>query len=273
MNKRASVMDLVLQPLFVTIVALGIVLLMILSSIYDIQSSTAYEKKFYSADIALLIDSLFALPKDTNLEMEYIFPADFGMTAEHNTVTILPDEGQNFHFTDDSLYNLVTTSFQPSKSATQLLFYKAGNTVGVDNRKTFSPNLDSQYCEYAEPRKLKAIVDYRATIGPTPTLVVTGEALLSARLNPGGETIAKIYINPLSESEQIACLLSREIIEIGINTAIIPVNTQLLAADDPRNMLKGATPALFVDIYGTPDASKAKILQAIKKGVSTYGLA
>lgn len=274
MNKRANVMDLVLQPLFVTIVALGIVLLILLSSINDIKSSTTYEKKFYSADMALLIESMFALPKDINAEMKYSFPAEFGMTVENNAVKILPEEAKLFYFTEDPLYRLQTISLQPSKIATTLLFYKAGNNVGIDNRASFSPNPNSQYCEYPAP-SLKLTVDYRATISDKPTLIVTGDALLSARLNTSGEAIAKIYISPVKGSEQIACIISQEIINnIGINTAIIPVNTQLLSADDARIMLQGAAPALYIDIHGIPEdaSSKSKILQAVRKGVGQYGV-
>ncbi len=271
MNKRANILDLVLQPLFVTIVALGMVLLMILSSIHDIQSSTAYEKRFYAADAALLIDSLFALPKDANVETKYILP-DFGLKAEHNTVTILPDERQNFYFTGDSLYSFRAAEF-PEKTGT-LLFYKTGNTVGIE-KSSFNPNFNMPYCEPVEG-KLKATVDYRATIGNIPALIIAGDALASIRLNSGGEQIVKIYVNSVKESEQIACYLSREFSDtFGTNTAVIPVNTQLLAVDDPRIMLKGTTPAFFIDIYGIPDdaTSKAKIMQAVKKGVSNYGLA
>ncbi len=274
MNKKANIMDIVLTPTFVTIVALGIVLLTLINAIYGITSSLEFERRFYAVDTALLLESLMALPKEANVAIDYSWPINFGLNITAHKVRVYGGGEKEFEYTVDPLYAVLYKDFKPSKENSELTFYKTGNIIGIERKKDL-PDISGYYCERQTMPKLNAVIDYHATIETTPTTIMTGDATISAQLNPTGDKLVKIYINPTPQSEQLACLMAQTFKrETGLQTAIIPVNTNFLAVGDPRLTLSTTQPALFVLAQGLPDnaATKATIYRSITQGVTLYGL-
>src|SRR3989344_3989237 len=101
-NKKANIADIVLTPLFITGIALGIVLLIILRSVYSIGSSDDFEKRFYAADAALLVDSMYSVRPDVALTVDH--NPKFQGTISQNKVTVFKknkEDGKFFYFTED----------------------------------------------------------------------------------------------------------------------------------------------------------------------------
>ena len=266
MNKRGAILDIVLHPLFVLVIGVGIVLPTLLGAINNIGDSVVYETKFFSADIALNLESLFAVSKDVNVQFTYPFPPQFSVGLHPQRITVYADEGRDFFFTGDSFYTYEEKVIP--RDIGGMLFYKIGNTVGIEGKHTNpSPNLNIPYCENTPRQKSRMTFDHRAVLGRQPATFVTGGARIDAQLRPGAPLI-KLYIN--SDAEELACVLSQQLAaKLGTPTTIIPVNTGLLASTDPRSML--ALPqSIFIEVHGLPDtaATRSSFLQAVKEGVN-----
>lgn len=273
MNKRGTVLEFVLHPVFMVVVAV-MVLLSGYANINAIGSSLVYKEKYYAANNALLITSLFALRKDVNVAVYSYLPPEFGIDVSKNQVTVFSkdDEGRTFYFEEDPLYDLNHIAFRPAID-NSFIYYKSGNFVGLDQSKTSKLNFNAKYCEQLSLPKLKAEV-HNIVIEQNPVTVVSGDASVTAHIFPAGLPMVKLYINPMRESEQLACLISQSLAsKFNIPVAIIPVNTKLLAPDDPLISLGSISPALFIEARISDNtAAKAQLWRGIRDGVTAYGV-
>ncbi len=273
MNKRGTVVEFVLHPLFMVVVAV-MVLLSGYANINAIGSSPVYREKYYSANNALLISSLFALRKDVNVAVDSYLPPEFGIDISPNSVTVFSqnDEGRSFFFEEDPLYALNHVAFRPSADNT-FIYYKSGNFIGLDQAKTALLNFNAKYCEQLSLPKLKAEV-HNVVIERNPVAVVSGDATVTAHIFPAGLPMVKLYINPMKESEQLACLISQSLAgKFNVPVSIIPVNTKLLAPDDLLIILASNSPALFIEARISDNtAAKAQLWRSIREGVTAYGV-
>ncbi len=273
MNKRGTVLELALHPAFMFVVAV-LVLLSGYAAIKDFGSSLVYKEKYYSANNALLITSLFALRKDVNLAVDSYLPPEFGIDVSRNMVTVFSkdDEGRAFYFEEDPLYDLNHIAFRPAEN-NSLIYYKSGNVVGVDKAKTIELNFNAKYCEPMSFPKLKAEV-HNVAIERNPVTVVSGDVVVNAMIFPAGLPMVKLYINPRNESKQLACLISQSLADkFKIAVSIIPVNTKLLSPDDPLMLLDSQSPALFIEArISDTAAARAQLWRGIREGVNAYGV-
>src|SRR3989344_3648544 len=138
LNKKGSTEDIVLHPLFVIGVAIGIVLLVLLQSVYKIGSSEEFEKRFVATDAALFVDSVYAVRPDVALLVEYPTGKFQGIVSA-NKVTAFSktkEDGQSFFFTEDSAYTFHYGSWLAGKP---LNLYKSGNDIGLGDILRLKP--------------------------------------------------------------------------------------------------------------------------------------
>jgi|GEM_PF-6692794 len=248
--KRGNVIDLMTSPLFITIVALGLVGLTIFSAITQIGSSTTFEQKSYSADAALLIDSLYAVRKDVNLNYIYLTPENIGFQITPNTIiayTNKTPEGNKFYYTQDYFYSNTYGNFAPGKP---LIFFKIGNKIGATDTISKVPdNLPVISCDSELP-KFEGILAGIEKIGPTSQQIFGQTPLVYAQITQGPSELI-IYTNNKKYANALACAIAKSIRNKEINFegySIIPI-TPLLAFDDTTKIITSTQePAVFVKL-------------------------
>ena len=83
----------------------------------------------------------------------------------------------------------------------------------------------------------------------------------------------KIYTNELPDSVALGCKVLNELIKVFKieDTAIIPVNFDLILKNDKKQILNINKPAILIELGGSYDdfiLEKEKITYAIEKGVN-----
>jgi len=275
-HKRGNIIDILLTPTFTTVVALGIVFVVILRTIYGIGSDIEYNKQFFAADIALQAESLYTVRQDVNLVIEYPAPKDLGINIESKLVTVYkekPRDGRIFWFNEDKAYGFSYAKFKPDRKEGEIKFFKEGNSIGVLAGKI---NPATPYCERRVPKKTQATIDYGVIklLGTEPVYIVTGNILVAAHVTKG-EPTAVIYINEEPESERLACEMVQNLVKnLKLEGyAILPLNPDLLHPEDPRKeVAKSKKIAAFVHLTlpVTDSQAKGQIGQAITSEVKDY---
>ena len=108
----------------------------------------------------------------------------------------------------------------------------------------------------------------------------TADAIIS--LHFGSRTddqdTVKAYYNPTPESKRLACEILNEInTKFNVATRPIPVNLEFLPQDDPKQVLKGARPAVLLEIGNVQKKDSLltedkQLALQITKGIEAYGL-
>lgn len=132
MNARGGtdIWGLVLTPAMVSVLVLVVVTLGILMKIRGLGADTAFELKTAAVDGALLIDSLYALPADMNVRLDYAQVRGVEWEFSPNKVVAFtgnPNAGQSFLFATDSRY-----SFSGGRIRDVWAVYREGNEVRVE---------------------------------------------------------------------------------------------------------------------------------------------
>ncbi len=271
-------MDIVLSPLFTTVVALGLVGLIILRSIYGLGSANEFEKQKTADDIGLLADSLYAVRPDANFVVNYEAPIQFGITMDPKLVTVYekePKDGKIFWFTEDKAYPFSYGNFPPRRKDPNIRFFKEGNRLGVLPPGVMV-NLATPTCSKRAHPKLPAKMDLStlANLGTGTVEIATGSIMINAR-GAQGPPLLKLYVNNNPESAYLACSIAQSLFSAipFEGYAIIPINPELLAPDDPRKVIVGSKDlAVFIDISLPIINAQAKgnLAQAITSGVTDF---
>ncbi|MCX6709282.1 MAG: hypothetical protein NTW67_06590 [Candidatus Woesearchaeota archaeon] len=269
MNKKANIMEIVLSPPFMTVLALGLVGLTIFNAIVEVGTNKAYDEKIFSARNAMTRDALQAISKDTNAIIEIKIPEGMGLEiGQHQARAAFGAAGHTFYYTKSPDYLLLDAEFDPKKNNSPLAHYKIGNTIGTQSG--FKPNLIIPYCEQkTKPMKIQYEKQEINNIGKIAVKLTSGEMTIYAKEGTG-EPVVKIYTNS-EDGQKIACYIIQNIAEkFPIKGgAPIPVNTQLIPDTDSRNL---QSDQMLVEIslpINTP-ADKAKFATAIYDGVKKY---
>jgi hypothetical protein len=249
--KKGNVIDLMTSPLFITIVALGIVGLTILNATTKIGSDTTYEQKYYSADAALLIDSLYSVRKDANLHYIYLTPENIGFKIEPHTVTAYTKKdpkGNKFYYTQDTKYVNVPANFDPGKS---LIFYRVGNEIGAKEKISEIPknepviiceeNLPLINANLADKTQLKTEQIVKLA-GPTP--------LILSEIKKGPSQLI-IYTNNKEYANNLACHFSKTLRENKIKFegySIVPITPILAFNDATKEITSSKSPAIYIQL-------------------------
>jgi len=282
-------MDIVLSPLFVTVVALGLVGLTMFNAINELGTSKVYDEKFYAVRNGLVRDAIQSIPKDTNLQVEVTIPDGFGFEFKkhYSRVYHRKDEGYKFYNTHSIPYKFTSTSFKsgterkPEKN-NPLIHYRIGNRIGIESlgqNPSFKPDLRIPYCEKSDKRLRVSFEEGRKNIldfSSVPVKLVEGDVSIFVQSGNNPQPILKIYVSPTSESAHIACFIIQNMFEVFPQlkgAASIPVNVDLVPNTDFRKQLTGTS--ILLELSGiTVDTSskKAALSGAVFSGVREYGL-
>ncbi len=107
-----------------------------------------------------------------------------------------------------------------------------------------------------------------------------GDALISlhAGSREDDKEAVKAYYNQAPGSKELGCEILNEITaEFDVPVRLIPVNTNFLTAEDPKQVLNAARPAVLLEIGSAKKADSmlgktSEIAGAIYRGVNNYGL-
>lgn len=249
-DKRGDI-ELMIHPLFKIIVAVGIVGLTILSAVTKIGSDTTYQQKYYSADAALLIDSLYAVRKDVNLHYIYSPPKDIGLKIEPHTVTAYTKKdpkGNKFYYTQDTKYINTYGNFEPGKP---LIFYRVGNEIGVKEKTSEIPNKEPVIiCEENLPAINANLVD-KSQLKTEQAVKLAGPSpLIIAEIKKGPSQLI-IYTNNKEYANNLACQFSKKLRENGITFegyAIVPITSILAFNDATKELTSSESPAIYIQL-------------------------
>lgn len=276
-NRKGAVVDIVLNPLFVTAVALVVIGGFILRNAYTMGEATELQKAIYATDVAFNLDSLYSVRKDVNFFVEYPVLAKFGIKIGPKLVTVYetkPEDGKIFWFNEDRGYDFVYGEFKPKRKTPAIRFFKEGNKLGVLKRARI--NFATPMCEERLHTKRTAVADYTvlASLGQQPVDIVTGEVLITADASQGIPSLT-IYVNSNPESAQMACEIAQELFKtLPLKEyAIMPLNPELLGKDDTRLTVaqsKDLSAYVYITLPQIDSTEKGAISQAVSTGVEDF---
>lgn len=240
-----------LFPLFLTVLALGVVGLSIFNALIQIGSDTTYEQKYYSADVALLMDSLYAVRNDVNLHYIYLTPENIGFKIEPHTVTAYTKEtpeGNKFYYTQDNKYVNNYGNFVPG---TPLIFYRVGDQIGVKEKISDMPkNEPVIICEENLPIINVNLVD-RTQLKTEQVVQLTGPTPLTFAEIKKGPSQLIIYTNNKEYANNLACHFSKKLRENRISFdgySIVPITPILAFNDETRQITSTEAPAIYIQL-------------------------
>ncbi|MBW2978752.1 N-acetylmuramoyl-L-alanine amidase [Candidatus Woesearchaeota archaeon] len=139
-SKKGEAVDILMHPVFITFVALA-VLLYLLWFVHGIGSESVFEKKFLAEDIALTIDSLLAARGNVVVyyqpqKQDYV--PEFNYYFKKNQVIVHEDEvpessAGRFFFTSDPKIDFKEKRLKFSEPFILPVFAKLGNRLIVDD--------------------------------------------------------------------------------------------------------------------------------------------
>ena len=263
-SRKGSTEDLVLPPLFVIGIALGIVLLVLLHAIYSIGSSDEFEKRFVATDLALLIDSLYAVRPDVTLTIQYP-PVHYQGIISANTVTVFSknkDDGKAFFFTEDPAYRFQYGSWLSEKPIT---LYKTGNDLGVGELSRLKP-----YCTPSTKTFGLAISEEALRQSTLNWAEKSGKPAIMGTITPGRPSL-KLFVNQNKDSELIACRIAQTLFEKmnDLTTfAIIPFSTAFLHDDAQKTIAASPDIGIFIELTTQKPNAKSDIYTALQRGIN-----
>lgn len=254
--KKGTIVDIILEPLFVTMVALGIVLVILLRSVYSIGSSTGFEEQFYAVDAALLIDSIQAVRSDANVEVNYGVPFSAQIKSGEVEVKIksFPFSLSNYQMSEGTI-----------GSSSRII--RSGSSISVSNAALALP-----LPKCVDSLDVKGVVSdnvpYLRSMDAEPVTVVTGDVTVKAFLKPSELKSLKIYVKDSEKSKQLGCKIASRLAPkiAGLESiAIIPIYPSLLSSSDPK-FFEGE--GVFVEVTAPSDlVIKGAIVQSIQAEV------
>jgi len=245
-NKRGNVVDLMTHPTFVILVALGLVGIAIIQATTEVGSDTTYEQKYYSADAALLMDSLYAVRKDVNLQYTYLLPSNLGLKIENFKATAYTDlkpKGNSFYFTMDTNYEPIIPITIPIGKTP--IFYKNGKKIGITDKKiNYEQNI---ICEENLPAIQTSLIEKSKFKTEQKTNMTGPSPLIIAEITKGPSQLI-IYTNNKGYANNLACHFSKKLRENGVfdGYSIVPI-TEILTFDDTTKQITSTEePAIYI---------------------------
>lgn len=240
MNKKGNVLDLLAHPTFVIVLALGFVLIGILTMINSSTDPVTFQKRFHSRNIGLLIDGIQSIPAEINLNLNYNLPLDLKVKVEPFKVVVYEnnfDDGSSFYFSRNPSLAVVPTESEELKGS--FVIAKKGKYVLFSNEKQV---LNTIVCPESSFSISKIRLDNSTE---SKNLIFSYENAFS--LNEGNfflgfknsEKDITLQINENPNSALLACYLSNEMKEAypNLNVSVVPVNFYY-ASDYVKNNLQ-----------------------------------
>lgn len=245
--KKGNLIDLITSPLFVTIVALGLVGLTILNAVAQVGSSTTFEQKHYSADIALLVDTLYSFRKDINIHYKYTPPQTMAFNIEPHTVTAYTDKKENgnkFYYTQDNLYS---NSYGEFPKGTQIVLFRNAQTIGAAKQ---APTFETPTICEEQVFSIQGTIGTAEQITSTPTTIFGPTPLIMTQLTKGPSQLI-IYTNGKPQTDTTACHIVKQLLQTGISFSsytILPINSLLSFDEGTKQITKSKEPALLIKL-------------------------
>jgi hypothetical protein len=290
-SKKGAWVGFVLHPVFETLIAI-IVLVALMYQINGLDEKASFEKRFISTDLALLLDTIPAMPQHGNLIVFYNpqrndkFGIKYGFKFEKNAVSVATkanDLQPGVYYTiPDPAISLQEAEFPYSGNVIYPVITKEGKKIIVDdiNKKSWSYSKNVLACggtrvsgsiiaspaHQTGPEKQaeENIASYLkgATSGSGNEIPVA----LRIGSSPPDRIMIKAYINgekdrpQQDESQRLACEMVNALLlywgQKGVEVAgaaVVPVNPEHTAAKDDDMLVKGKTGVLLD--FGTMQVS------------------
>ncbi len=217
---KKAIVDIPLVPLFTLVLVIGLVLPAVIRATTEVGTPMDLAKQYYSADLALLIDSIYAVRPDVNLHYVYLTRKELSHDIQHSKVTIYeetPEDGRTFLYTQD--VNVRQNTLSLSKGTTSVHFYKTRDALTIGAMKQF--NLAKPTCAPAK-QTVKAKLNTLDDLSKA-AIIATGDATITARIRTGIPT-AKFYISNNDHAGTACAILHNIFVTTPLTgSVIIPV--------------------------------------------------
>jgi hypothetical protein len=277
-SKKGSWVGFALHPAFEVLVAMS-VMLALLYFIHSLDEKTSFEKRFLATDLALLIDSIPAMPQQGSLYLIYNpqrsnkFGTNYSYNFSDGYVAVMTKENDRqpgiYFFTQDPSMPVEKKVFMKTNAMIVPGFIKQGNQVLIEDRNkrtiTYSPEMLScngqassvkiiaspsheNNPDYAMEKDMAAVVNGQSAYASgieTPLIIRAGNTTPD-------QIFVKAYVNGendpvlLSQSQRIGCEIANSVMLYWKNkgvdvlgAAVIPINPDQNAADDDNALAKG----------------------------------
>jgi len=272
-SRKGQSEQLSLAPILTSVVAM-LVLAGILLPIHGFGSTRNLEKKLMAPDIALFTESVEAVFPTVNLVVDYGLLKGFGARVDSRQVMVYEksiEDSARFYFSQDPNYLLGYRDFAPNTTS-KLRAVKVGHAISLLGDVDKVPSLVAPYCDKAKTAQtLKVQINKNVDISQGVGTVVSGDVAVTARARLSDEVQVRVFVNQNPESAYFACRIVEEVQnEMPLaGFAIIPVNGDLLAHDDPRfAVAQTGGVAVFVDVSGP--SVQVKAVRGIASGVTDF---
>ncbi|PIN75265.1 hypothetical protein COV18_03685 [Candidatus Woesearchaeota archaeon CG10_big_fil_rev_8_21_14_0_10_37_12] len=249
----AEFAEMITSPLIM--IALGVfVLVIVLVQVNKLGSSTDYQENFYARDLALHLDSIYAVRKDVNLATTYELPTQFNTLFNSGEIKLYQDSpltGKTFWYNQDYQYKPLNNLNIAGRTREYLHFARQGNKISISADK---PKLSNNpYCEPDNKKfNLETIRSQTAFDNiEEGTELVTGDLTVYVKLTQG-EPELTVYTSQHTNTIMIACTITQKLygtLPKITEHVILPVNKKYLSADDIRRSITDSEePALLIII-------------------------
>ncbi|MEM4239670.1 MAG: hypothetical protein QXM31_00925 [Candidatus Woesearchaeota archaeon] len=276
MSKKGAWTGFVLHPAFETFVAVC-VLISLMWFIHGLDEQTSFEKRFLATDLALLIDTIPAMPQPGSAHIIYTpplipkFRTNYTFRFNKTSVSVLSGPQDRspgmFYITPDPSVSIQEAELSFRDVLVVPDFYKEGSTIYVYDRNkkpdTYVRNVLA--CGTAGIAG-KPVAQPAHASGPEMQAEQNIASVLKGQIFEGSEvlvvlrigstapdaTYIKAYVNGenppelLRQSQRIACEVSNSLLRhwegqnIGvIGAAVIPINPEHTASRDDDALSKG----------------------------------
>ena len=223
MNKRGDAQELVLSHTFVTVLALGVVLPMMLYYVYSVYEDTHFEKQYLAVNLALALDAVQSV--NGNLDVIIApqkFTDKFSYLITKNKVEVFEKEDEpgsgRYYFALRKDLNFQQEILQKNEEQVLPRITKLGNNLEVSDVNTLNSRKSIHTIECpAEETEVKKIFIKDTLLGTKfkdllsqSYFIVNSEnesdtnIITSSEDRKDGKNILKVYIAD-NKSERLAC--------------------------------------------------------------------
>lgn len=166
-SKKGDLVSIMMNPVFETVLALGVVGLLLFGIISTMKDRADFDRQFLSTDVALIIDTLYTMPEMVYLEYNKDVK-NFSFKFDKNAVNVYEKDKQHLiaYFIEDKKTRLLykTLDVVPVNIA----FFKQGNALKIDYKDNINFNEQIVVCPTIKTKK---------SLQSTSFLLVSDESL------------------------------------------------------------------------------------------------
>lgn len=299
-SKKGSFVGFILHPVFETVVGI-LVLIVLMTYISGLASKTGFEKRFLATDIALLMDTIPAMPQQGNLFLLYHpqrapeFGVSYGFSFFSSRIEVNTGKTdlkpETAYFTPDPTISLKETVIPASDVMAFPEFFKQGNALLIDDVNSSRVQYIPEVLTCSGPKTTKRFSlsgttpEAQAVATSAQTILGQGtEGTLVVRIRNATTTMVKAYVlgyndlQLLSQSQRIGCeivnalttTLEKQGIDV-VGAAVIPINPLQTSTTEDDILMQGNIGVLIeidLPVIPTDLEQQRKLGFALAQGVS-----